>query len=108
MAQIAEPLLPTPLPTKDSAGAAQGAVEEVQRYYQIAGMTLGLSADLEIADATFAEKFLQFEVPSPIGEVIRIHHISRCRTSTASTSADRCSSVGPGRSTAATMAGSTW
>jgi hypothetical protein len=74
MTHVAEPLLPTPLPVKGGAVAARGAAEEVQRYYQIAGMTLGLSADVEITDETFAEKFLQFEVPVPGGEVIRIHH----------------------------------
>jgi hypothetical protein len=74
MAQVAEPLLPIPLPTKGGAGAARGDLEEVQRYYQIAGMTLGLSADMEITNETFAEKFMQFEIPAPVGEVIRIHH----------------------------------
>jgi hypothetical protein len=74
MIEVAQPALPPPLPTQGSADGPDRAAEEVQRYYQIAGMTIGLSADLPITDTTFAEKFLQFEVPAPVGEVIRIHH----------------------------------
>lgn len=70
MVSAAHSLLPPPLPSTDVADEDS----EVQRYYQIAGMTIGVSADLEITDDTFAGKFSQFEVSSPVGELIRVHH----------------------------------
>ncbi|HJW75701.1 MAG TPA: hypothetical protein VJ787_08555, partial [Thermoleophilia bacterium] len=73
MADVAQPVLPPPLPTR-GGDPADAAIDLPLRFYRIAGMTLAVSADLEITDATFAEKFLQFEVPAPVGEVVRIHH----------------------------------
>jgi hypothetical protein len=73
MADAAQPVLPLPLPTQ--GGGRPGAATDIpQRFYSIAGLTIAVSADLEITDTTFAEKFLQFEIPAPVGEVVRIHH----------------------------------
>lgn len=73
MADVVQPVLPPPLPIT-GGDAVAGATDAAQRFYRIAGMTLAVSADLEITDATFAEKFLEFEIPAPVGEVVRIHH----------------------------------
>jgi hypothetical protein len=74
MSGHAQPLLPRPLSLNGTGVAAGGPNEAVQRHYQIAGLSIALSADLEITDATFDEKFQLFEVPEPIGEIVRIHH----------------------------------
>ncbi|MCL4489654.1 MAG: hypothetical protein M1570_16235 [Chloroflexi bacterium] len=45
-----------------------------RRYYQIAGITIQVDADLPITDATFDPKFRLFEVAEPGDDVIRVHH----------------------------------
>ena len=45
-----------------------------RRYYQIAGMTIKVEADLPITEKTFAPKFKPFEVKEPGGDVISIRH----------------------------------
>jgi MoaA/NifB/PqqE/SkfB family radical SAM enzyme len=48
-----------------------------RRYYEIAGITLQVEADLPITDWTFAKKFRQFEVDKPGNDLIFIsHHFS--------------------------------
>lgn len=44
------------------------------RYYQIAGITVQVDADLPITDQTFDPKFKLFRVSEPGNDVIRIHH----------------------------------
>lgn len=45
-----------------------------RRYYQIAGMTIQVDADLPITDSTFDPKFKAFRVEAPGLDVISIHH----------------------------------
>ena len=45
-----------------------------RRYYQIAGITIQVDADLPITDTTFDPKFRLFEVAEPGDDIIRIHH----------------------------------
>ena len=45
-----------------------------RRYYQIAGITIQVDADLPITDTTFDPKFRLFEVVEPGDDIIRIHH----------------------------------
>jgi MoaA/NifB/PqqE/SkfB family radical SAM enzyme len=45
-----------------------------RRYYQIAGLTVQVEADLPIIDHTFADKFKQFEVKGPGPDMILIRH----------------------------------
>jgi MoaA/NifB/PqqE/SkfB family radical SAM enzyme len=48
-----------------------------RRYYEIAGVTVQVEADLPITDHTFADKFKQFEVKGPGPDTVRIcHHFS--------------------------------
>jgi radical SAM protein with 4Fe4S-binding SPASM domain len=44
------------------------------RYYQIAGITVRVEADLPITDQTFAPKFRQFEVDRPGPDLVAIRH----------------------------------
>ncbi|MBU4232784.1 MAG: radical SAM protein [Desulfobacterales bacterium] len=45
-----------------------------RRYYEIAGITLQVEADLPITDRTFSEKFRQFEVQEAGCDTISIRH----------------------------------
>jgi MoaA/NifB/PqqE/SkfB family radical SAM enzyme len=45
-----------------------------RRYYEIAGITVQVEADLPITDQTFTPKFKQFEVQGPGSDVISIRH----------------------------------
>jgi len=45
-----------------------------RRYYEIAGITVQVEADLPITDQTFAPKFKQFEVQGPGSDPISIRH----------------------------------
>lgn len=45
-----------------------------RRYYEIAGITVRVEADLPITDQTFAAKFKQFEVQGPGSDLISIRH----------------------------------
>ncbi|MBI2440285.1 MAG: radical SAM protein [Lentisphaerae bacterium] len=45
-----------------------------RRYYQIAGLTIQIDADLPISDRTFAAKFKNFQVAGPGTDTIMIHH----------------------------------
>ncbi len=45
-----------------------------RRYYQIAGISVLVEADLPITDETFAPKFRQFQVESPGDDLIYIRH----------------------------------
>lgn len=45
-----------------------------RRFYEIAGITVQVEADLPITDQTFAGKFKQFEVPGPNNDLISIRH----------------------------------
>jgi MoaA/NifB/PqqE/SkfB family radical SAM enzyme len=45
-----------------------------RRYYQIAGITVQVDADLPITDQTFAPKFRQFQVDTPGSDLIAIRH----------------------------------
>jgi len=45
-----------------------------RRYYEIAGITVQVEADLPIKDETFAPKFKQFEVHGPGSDLISIRH----------------------------------
>jgi radical SAM protein with 4Fe4S-binding SPASM domain len=45
-----------------------------RRYYEIAGLTLRVEADLPIADSTFQPKFELFRIPAPRENVISIRH----------------------------------
>lgn len=44
------------------------------RYFDVAGITLAVSADLPIGGNTFHHKFGSFEVDAPGGDVIEVHH----------------------------------
>jgi MoaA/NifB/PqqE/SkfB family radical SAM enzyme len=46
------------------------------RYYQIAGMTIQVSADSPFSDATFHKKLSAFQISEPGEDVIRLHHVS--------------------------------
>jgi MoaA/NifB/PqqE/SkfB family radical SAM enzyme len=45
-----------------------------RRYYEVAGITVQVEADLPITDQTFADKFKQFEVAGPGNDLISIRH----------------------------------
>ncbi len=45
-----------------------------RRYYNIAGITIMVEADLPITDQTFAAKFHQFEADGPAPDLISIRH----------------------------------
>lgn len=49
-------------------------VRQHRRYYQIAGITIQVEADLPITDRTFAPKFAQFQVDGPGEDTISIRH----------------------------------
>jgi len=44
------------------------------RYFQIAGITIRVTADLPITSATFDEQFLPFQVMQPGEEIVTVHH----------------------------------
>jgi len=44
------------------------------RYFDVAGITLAVSADLPIGGNTFHHKFGSFEVDVPGGDVVAVHH----------------------------------
>jgi hypothetical protein len=60
-------------------GSINRMVEKPQardhRYYQIAGITIRLEADLPITDTTFHPKFKHFEVNGPGKDTITIRHL---------------------------------
>ena len=45
-----------------------------RRFYEIAGITVQVEADLPITDRTFTDKFKQFEVAEPGSDLISIRH----------------------------------
>lgn len=45
-----------------------------RRYYQIAGLTVQVEADLPLTDQTFAPKFKQFQVETPGPDLIVLRH----------------------------------
>jgi hypothetical protein len=52
----------------------ENAYMDHSRYYQIAGITIQVDADLPITDATFMPKFKLFEVDGPGEDTITIRH----------------------------------
>src|SRR5659263_303600 len=44
------------------------------RYFEVAGVTLAVRADRPIDANTFHQKFENFEVDSPGGDVVEVHH----------------------------------
>ena len=48
--------------------------QEHRRYYQLAGVTIRVEADLPITDATFAQKFEKFRVAGPGEDTVYLHH----------------------------------
>ncbi len=47
------------------------------RYFQIAGITIRVEADLPISDSTFADKFKKFQMEKPGAAQVRLtHHFS--------------------------------
>lgn len=44
------------------------------RYYQIAGITIRVTADLPIHDRTFQDKFGKFLVATPGNDIVSLHH----------------------------------
>ncbi|MBW6467277.1 MAG: radical SAM protein [Brevefilum sp.] len=46
------------------------------RYFQIAGMTIQVSADSPFSDATFHKKLSKFQISEPGEDIIGLHHVS--------------------------------
>jgi hypothetical protein len=46
------------------------------RYYQIAGITIRLSADFDLNQDTFDPKFTKFQISEPGEDMITLHHVS--------------------------------
>ncbi len=49
-------------------------VDNSQRYYQVAGITLQVESDLPIRDTTFHPKFLNFKIQAPGEDVVVLRH----------------------------------
>jgi hypothetical protein len=59
---------------KENRAFKKNRRQQHRRYYEIAGITVQVEADLPITDRTFLDKFKQFEVEGPGSDLISIRH----------------------------------